>query len=285
MFTISIPIYKYKKVFPQTLKALEKLDQNLIQEINCYIEPTEDVELILSKIHNTSLNINIFLNDSVKGMVNNWNQCIQNCSSDYLIINHDDDILLPGILDKYRKIDNEYPEIALISSEQKIKGYPIKNFIKSLFYFKDSINYYDKGEISKFIQNDFTLPCSSVAFNLKLLKDNYLFSNSYSYSADEELWPRILKNFPIVKVKSPLIIRTLNDENHEFDTWNEPDFIKQYLLIRKDIFIYSNRNMDVFNYLYNKLTPTFKHIEDISGININYSKWLNYFKKICNIKF
>jgi len=282
LFTICIPVYTYKKAFKRTLKSIEKLNQNLISNIVCYIQPSDSTNLVIDEINKSNLDIDYIINKKNVGMVNNWNKCIEKCDSNYLIINHDDDHLISGILEKYKRIFNNYSNLGLLASKPILnKEIIFKKIVKKIMNNFGSINYYNKGDITDFVKNDFTLTCSSVSFNLKKLKKNYLFSNKYPYSSDEELWVRILKDHPIAVLKSWFVVRNINDENYEFETWKKKDFFEQYIQIRKDIYNYSGKDEEVFNYFYNNLFNVFDYINNKSDIEVNDQKWINYYKKIC----
>lgn len=279
MFTIAIPIYKYKVEFKEVLNSIKKIDSKLISEILCFIEPSVDQEKIIQTIIDSKLKIKYEVNEYNLGMVSNWNKCIKNSSSKYLIINHDDDYLLPNILKEYAKIFKKYPEVGLVSCKQIYSNNSyIKIIIKKTYNnILNRINYYNKNDIKRYVFTDFTLPCSGVALNIEILRDEFLFSDKYPYSSDEELWPRILKHYPIISINKFLFIRNISNEgdNYEYETWFKNDFIKQYIDIRKAIIGYCSNDEEVVNFFKNGLIPTFERIEKHTLNKIDRNFYIN----------
>lgn len=279
MFTIAIPIYKYKEEFKKVLNSIKKIDQKLINEILCFIQPSGDEEKIIQIIRESELKIKYEVNEINIGMVANWNKCIKNSSSKYLIINHDDDYLLPNILKEYNKIFKNHPEVGLVSCKQIYSNNCIfKKIIKITHnHILKRINYYDKNDIKRYVFNDFTLPCSGVAFNIEVLGAEFLFSDKYPYSSDEELWPRILNSHPIIIIKKFLLVRNISkaSTNYEFETWYKDDFIKQYVDIRKVIISYCNSDEEVIDYFKKGLIPIFERIEEHTHNKIDKDFYLN----------
>ncbi len=278
MFTIAIPIYKYKPEFEQVLKSIDKLDLKYIDEILCFIQPSDDTNKIINSIKKIKSNIRYEVNDTNIGMVENWNKCIKSCKSKYLIINHDDDVLMPNILTIYSKILRRYPEVAILAcktilSNNSFIKKAVKKFINIL---PNRINYYNINDIKNYVLNDFSIPCSGVVFNLGLLGTNYIFSNQFPYSPDEELWPRILKEYPVIILQKFLFVRNIIDgNNYEFETWFDDNFIKQYVDIRKTIIQYADYDNEVISNLKSKLINSFNAVEKHTNKIIDRNYYLN----------
>jgi hypothetical protein len=290
MFTIAIPVYKYKAEFPFVLKTIAKLNKSLISEINIYIEPTNDTLKIINEIKKSPLKIHYFINRERLGMVGNWNQCILNCKSQYLIINHDDDYLFPNILDIYYTTFIKHPELGLVGScyplksnefKVKLKRIIVDLLLKRGFFHRKIIYFYQKGDINRFIKDFFQLPCSSSSFNIGLLKQNYLFSSKYQYSTDEEFWYRILNSFPIAVIKNCYVKINRSGNNYEYETWKKDDFMIQFIEIRKIIYKYSGNNHNSYLLLRNNLIKCLTPVFEITGNN-NIDFWLNEFDEFVN---
>jgi hypothetical protein len=281
MFTIAIPIYKYKPEIKHTLRSIKQLNSKLVSSIICFIQPSNDLSLIINTIKESKLNTKYEINHTNIGMVENWNKCIKACSSKYLIINHDDDYLLPYALSQYLSVLKKYPEVAVVASKEIHSGYSTyRKLIRKVYnYSPTQITYYNKNSIKEYIFNDFTLACSGVVFNMDILGKNYYFSNNYPYAADEELWPRILKKNPIIVLKKFLIVRNISSDrsNYEFETWYEKDFVNQYVDIRAKIIQYSGFDDEVISFLSNKLVGTLNMIQKETGIYIDVE---NYIKNL-----
>jgi len=256
MFLIGIPVYKLKGSFLKLLESLQKLNQNLISKVVFYIQPSEDIDQIINYIESSNINSIYYVNEKNIGMVSNWNNIIDfslnynksfSSNAQYLIINHDDDFPNRFILDIYLKIltISKFSNIPIIASKQifstESKHRKFTKKILSTHIIKTRYQHYKPKDFYKYLVNDFTLSCSSVALNIDFIRNyNLSFSSKYPYSSDEEFWFKALDHGSLLVLKKYLVHRTIDAKNtgsmnYEFETWKKPDFLDQFILCRKDI--------------------------------------------------
>ena len=282
MFTIAIPVFKLKKNFSHTLKSLEHLNLYLVKEIVFYIQPGEDTTKIIEQIDKSNIDAKYHVNSENIGMVRNWNQSIEKCTSKYLIIKHDDDILLPGVLKRFLKVFQDNPNTALIASKPGYATNRLKTIVKFFLNRLCRYSLYNYNDYEDFLLNAFPLTPSGVCFNIEVLENKFMFSNEFQYSADQELWPRILNKHQIIILKNWFVVKTKNGENFQLTTWMNDDFYVQYIDLHIIIYKYSSLNNKVFEILYNKLSLDLRYIANNGYISSDFNLLLlNEFSDRC----
>lgn len=298
MFTIAIPAYKYKEVLKDVLRSINRLDRRLLGNVVVYLEPTEDSVKIINCLNYLAVPVTVIQNPVRKGMVENFNQCILKCKNPWLIINHDDDILLPGILNRYAEIFLTHPKTALISSEYLVGTklfFPsidnlkkVKRNLKKRIVNRSKPEYrlYNKENYFQYICEVGVPACSSVAFNFNVLKDRnkFLFDDQLKYSPDEELWPRMLMTHTLAHVNHCMVKRSIdNTKCYEFATWEKEDFLEQYFSIRRMMWEYSQWNPEVRKKLNESMQIMVAHIyRHIRKQNMSQSEALDLYETIMN---
>lgn len=108
-FSIVIPTYNgmlfVEKAIQSALAQTRKADEIIISDNNS----TDDTLAICKKFKDQ---IKIYSNpNGPSGFVNGWNNAIQYCTSDYITILHQDDILSPNFLEEIEHALNIYPDV------------------------------------------------------------------------------------------------------------------------------------------------------------------------------
>lgn len=283
-YTIAIPVYKCKTHFENVLEHLILLPSNYINQIIFFIEPTPDIKTIINIINKSKIStvhdVVMYMNKTIYGMVDNWNQCLSKCETDYLIINHDDDYIGRKMINYYDKLFSKYPNVALIGGKAKPIGFrgKLKGLIENfLIKFKEEFTLYKNGEVDKFLVDSHHFFCSSVCFNMSVLKKNYFFDRNFPYSADEEFWTRILLKNNLIRTKKSFVTFNFNRENYEIFTWKKSDFAEQYVNIYLKLLSYSSDRKYVGEILYKRLLTAFKRINQYNN-DFHYQKWLESFR-------
>jgi glycosyltransferase involved in cell wall biosynthesis len=185
--TVAIPSYNKEKFISRCIDSVLKqtmaADQIILID-NASSDRTYEIakgyQEKISRLQNAS---NI-------GQVPNWNRCIEVCETDWLLILHADDELLPNTLANYHEIIKKNPSIGLIHSDCMIEqeGLPETRSYSS----RNTHGFYTAGENA--------LSCEYGACSTVLVKKeayNKLGKFVESCSADVEMWARIAATYDI----------------------------------------------------------------------------------------
>ena len=220
MVTVAIPTYNGEKFIEYALKSVLDLSYP-VQDIIIMDDASEDRTIqIIQKIQVQfpQKNVRYFINHQNMGYPINWNKCFEYCTTDYLLILHQDDMLKKNIIHKYLDFFNHHAEIALVGSQEDYINENGKSINK-----KDTIpnQIYAKNEIYEFVsQTGSYIPCSSVMFNMRKIRKVGFFDTDV-IATDELYWPRVLTEYSIAVLGESLIYRRI----HPGQTANG-DFIK-----------------------------------------------------------
>lgn len=283
-YTIAVPVYRHKRVFEAMIRGLNRLEPAMVDRLLFLLEPTGRVAETRALIACVRHPTDVITNPHVFGMVGNWNQCIKRCQGTHLIILHDDDILIPGALRKYSDIIRQHHP-AVIGSSTRYRGASLANLIKSLAnsVYRDRV--YDPGQFARFL-DDGPLAPSGALFDFGVAdKEEFLFSDRFPYSADEELWPRLLKRHRIVRT-GYYVNRSysLGGENYEIETWKEPDFLHNYFQIRAAIIDHAGGDDHVRQILRCDVERFARNVEQgrHPGIERSYTEILDLYEAVIN---
>jgi glycosyltransferase involved in cell wall biosynthesis len=181
---------------------------------------------IIEKYSNNK--ISLFISEKNVGYQANWNRCFDLCKTKYLVILHQDDMMMKDCCEKQCKFLNDNKELALVGgnevqcNEDGVPGY----FKKGI----DTDRIYRKGQICEFItERSSYIPCSSVMFNMNLIIEVGGFELGVS-GTDELFWPKVLTKYPIGISGSNLILRRIHEGQAEYTSFvnDEKKAIKIY---------------------------------------------------------
>jgi glycosyltransferase involved in cell wall biosynthesis len=158
-----------------------------------------------------------------RGMVTNWNTCLNSATKDWICILHDDDRLEPGGLAALRTACSLVGEPAVILHQYK--GDEFGGAFRCTISAACPWN----------ALNCPTIP-SGVVVHKSIIKSMGVFDIRFKYSADLEFFPRIAARFPLVVIESPRVVTfRLHGNNYEFNAWRNPDCYVQLEEIQRTI--------------------------------------------------
>ena len=195
--TVAIPSYNKEtqiaRCIESVLENASEIDHILLID-NCSTDNTFEVA------KGYEPRITCIKNDINLGMSGNFNRCIELCKSDWLMIFHADDVMLPGAIKKYRALIEKHPETGLIHADsytviegdQKTKSHHPRN----------TKEFYEAGT------DALTCPygvCSAVMVK-KAAYDKLGGFVASSLSSDVEMWARVAANYPVGSINEPTVI-------------------------------------------------------------------------------
>lgn len=195
--TIAIPSYNKENQIKRCIESAlgnESLVEKIILIDNCSTDRTFEI----AKQYEPR--ITCILNDTNIGMSGNFNRCIELCDTDWLMILHADDIILPNAIEKYRNLIDCYPQIGLIHADSYtvVEG----DEATKVCHPRSSKEFYEAGTEA------LTCPygvCSAVMVK----KDAYYKLGGFvttSLSSDVEMWARVAAHYAVGSVNQPTVV-------------------------------------------------------------------------------
>lgn len=195
--TIAIPSYNKES---QIARCIESVLQNAsdIERIVLVDNASTDNTFAIAKTFEP--NIECFRNDTNLGMSGNFNRCIELCNTDWLMIFHADDVMLPGVIVKYRTLIKQHPEVGLIHAD----SYTVTEGDETTrtYHPRNTNELYTAGAEA------LTCPygvCSAVMVKTGAYDKLGGFIES-SLSSDVEMWARIASNYPVGSINEPTVV-------------------------------------------------------------------------------
>ena len=211
--TIAIPTYNRPTSVDKLLRTLSpqlgRDDELLIVD-----DGFESIcEAELQNVGHTS--IRYVKHQSNWGMVPTWNHCLRLASKEWICIVHDDDDVSSKAIELLKRAISLQVGPAVISAEvnQGDDSDPFR---------------YTFSEPGRWaVLNGPTTP-SGVTVHRDIVGALGCFNESFAYSSDLEYFPRLLAQYPLMRIEGASVVRyQLHDANHQYVTWTKPDFLSQ----------------------------------------------------------
>lgn len=218
-FTIAIPTYnraaKLRKLL-EAIRAQALPDDELLVADDASTDNTADIVQQMPPFK-------LIRNFTNLGMVGNWNMCLRTASRDWICLVHDDDELAPDGL-KWLRYACE-----IVGAPALIAHRAVGADFDSAFRYRVC----EPGPWAAW--NCPTIPSGTV-IHRTVIETLGMFDPRFSYSADLEYFGRIAAKFKSVIIESPTVLYyRLHNTNHQFDTWRQPDFYRQYLELHRTV--------------------------------------------------
>ncbi|PIR76623.1 MAG: hypothetical protein COU32_00975 [Candidatus Magasanikbacteria bacterium CG10_big_fil_rev_8_21_14_0_10_42_10] len=201
--TVAIPSYNKEKYIARCIESI-LAEKDLIDAIvlvdNCSTDKTYEI----AKTYEPD--ITCYQNDTNIGMAGNWNKCIELCNTDWLMIVHADDEVLPGAIKEYRDILARYPSLGLISASSGYSGTNIQTKSVQGLHEKDFFNAGIEA-----MESSFGI-CSSVMVKKEAYDHLGMFIQD-SLSSDGEMWIRIASKYDVGFINKPTALYRVNPES------------------------------------------------------------------------
>ena len=141
------------------------------------------------------------MKNNQRGLAENWNYCVQTVTSEYLLIFHHDDEMLPGMLKKSIKFLTEHPTVGFVHTN----CYDVNDFGQEHIRITQKKPILRAGiEALTKIASDCNIACSSVVVRSECYNKlgKYILNNP---SPDSEMWARISREYDIGHINEPLV--------------------------------------------------------------------------------
>ena len=199
--TIAIPSYNKEAQIARCIESvLENASEidNIILVDNCSTDKTFEI----AKSYEPR--ITCIQNETNLGMSGNFNRCIELCESDWLMIFHADDVMLPSAIEKYRTLIKKHPEVGLIHADSHTitEG----DETTRTHHPRNTDELYAAG--AKALTCPYGV-CSAVMVKKEAYDKLGGFIES-SLSSDVEMWARVASNYPVGSINEPTVVYYTN---------------------------------------------------------------------------
>jgi glycosyltransferase involved in cell wall biosynthesis len=202
--SVCIPTYNYAHYLPEAIESVLNQRYGNYELIIIDDCSNDNSSAIIEQYSRLDRRIVYHINDSNRGMVNNWNLCLQSARGDYIKFLFGDDVMSSeDALEKMVAVFDSHEDIALAASARNVINEQ-SHFVKVLTEYKEKICY--KGH--KIIQdclleqkNKIGEP-SAVMFSRQHAYRG--FDERYRQIVDLEMWFHILEKGNFAYLEEPL---------------------------------------------------------------------------------
>lgn len=199
--TVAIPSYNKEKYIERCLASIVH-EKEFIERILLVDNDSTDKTLQLAK--NFEPDVECIKNETNLGMSPNWNRCIDLCETEWLMIFHADDIMVPGAMHYYKEIIEKYPSAGMI-------------FANTYSMIEDDESTKTKHTI---VQKEFwkagldAMQAKSGACSAVMVKKEAYAKLGYfikkSISSDVEMWHRIASMYDVAFISESTVVYRVN---------------------------------------------------------------------------
>lgn len=207
--TVALPSYNKEKYIERALESILH-EKDYVDTILLVDNQSTDKTFELAKKFEPS--VHCVQNETNLGMSGNWNRCIDLCETEWLMIFHADDEMVPGAMRHYRKLIEKYPTLGLIyansySMTETDESTKVRHSIVQKEFWKAGVE---------------AMSCKSGACSaIMVRKDAYKELGYFidkSLSSDVEMWHRIASKYDVGFVDEATVIFRVNASSTGVDS-------------------------------------------------------------------
>ncbi len=205
--TIAIPSYNKEKTIQRCLQSI-LAEKDISTKVILVDNKSTDTTYTIAKAYEPQ--ITCYQNETNLGMANNWNRCIELCDTEWLMIFHADDEMVPGALSHYETFSKKYPSVALIHAN----SYSVNegSYTTKEYHKKNQAPFWNAGlEAMKCHYG----VCSAVLVKKNVYDKLGLFIESLS--SDAEMWSRIASQHDVGFIDEPTVIYHISKTSTGFE--------------------------------------------------------------------
>jgi glycosyltransferase involved in cell wall biosynthesis len=206
VLSVCIPTYNGAPFLAEAMKSV--LDQNLAEfELIVVDDDSTDatVEIATSFVDRR---IRHFRNRVNRGLVGNWNRCVELARGTYVCIFHQDDVMMPGNLAAKVKLLERSPRAGFVHSNVLQVG-PQGELLSECWSPRpapDEVGVHAGVRIlDRLLQGGNTVCAPSVVLRRHCLEALGPFDGRLPYTADWEMWMRVAAFFDVGYLPEPLV--------------------------------------------------------------------------------
>lgn len=229
LVTVAIPSYNGELYIGEALRGV--LGQTY-KHFECLV--VDDCSKDATRRIASSFNdprLTVIKNKNRLGIYNNFNQCLSLAKGKYIFFNHQDDIMLPELLERALPILESDPDIACLGinpfviDAEGVRGGPF------FTYTKQDILFSGENFLDSYFQR-YSMAISSVLLRKDFLKTYKLrFDGKDGESADMVFWVRLaLQAKKLFFLNEHLFLRRIHTQQASAHFGNSVDSLQEYVL-------------------------------------------------------
>jgi glycosyltransferase involved in cell wall biosynthesis len=224
--TVCMPVYNGAKYIEEALNSIvcQVFSGNLELLIIDDGSIDDTIQIAHKVLDKTGINYRILYNQTNLGLVGNWNRCLEEAMGEWIQFLFQDDLLLPGCLQKMYSLANENRVPLVLCDRLYIdenscprKVYSDKELLcLKQFYTKDTLITSDRmAEIAadNFLGQNFLGEPIAGMFRRDIINEIGMFNPLLKQACDFEFWLRIALNYTICYTPEQLVKFRVHNES------------------------------------------------------------------------
>jgi glycosyltransferase involved in cell wall biosynthesis len=198
LITVAIPTFNGERYLKETLLSI--LSQQWV-DLELIISDDSSEDKTLDIVRATAGDrAQIVVNRQRLDLADNWNQCVRLCSTPYIAIVHQDDVLCPGHLAAHLSTFNKDERVGLVASNTTTiddRGREIEDpATQSGLGPIDRVSY--PGELAEqMVNRENPFRCSAVSIRTEAHAEVGGFNGKYQYLVDWDFWLRVSRTWKV----------------------------------------------------------------------------------------
>ena len=197
--TVGIPVFNGEKYLPEALQSVANQTHQVDCLLICDNNSTDSTVNIVEQfiLDHPKLNVELHQNKVNIGADDNFNKCMELCSTKFLVLLGSDDRLKPYAVEKQLELFEKMPELGLVGG--LFQAIDSEGNYRSELKKKETI-IFKKGDVLEFARRTkFYIQHSTVMFNMDCTRKVGFFDTRY-IANDERLYVSHLLEFPIAQI-------------------------------------------------------------------------------------
>lgn len=204
--TVAIPTYNGQDYLVEAMKSVLAQQGVAFRLVVCDDASSDRTVEIARQLANRRTTV--IANDVRAGLTANWNRCVEHCDSEFLCLFHQDDLMVPGNLERKIALLREHPEVAFVFSASEIidaRDNPVPESLVNRDHISDENRVLNSTEALQILLVKNVVRASSVVIRKSCLDQVGLFNPSYGHVVDWEMWLRLAAKFSVGWLAVPLV--------------------------------------------------------------------------------
>ena len=216
LVSICIPVFNGENTIRDTLlSAINQTYENI--EIVVVDNCSEDNTVNIVQA-NMSGHIRLYQNSENRGMVGNWNKCLEYAKGEYITILCADDLLNRDCIEKKVNIMRENKDVVMVFSASEIINENGTSLMKRRVFNNNKIMEGKKISLRSYREKNLFGEPSNVLFRKSALNETGGFDASMYYSADWDMWLKIANTGKVGYISEVLMKYRVSKNNQTSKT-------------------------------------------------------------------
>jgi GT2 family glycosyltransferase len=202
--SVAVPVYQGARFLEASLRSVlaqsfRDFDLTVVDDDST--DGSREIAQRVADRDGRGIPIRILRNEQRRGLVGNWNRCLELCTGKYVLIFHQDDLLEPGMLQRSVDAFDRHPDVGLVYSaygciDERERDLP--PWSTSPFAGRAG----GTAVLEALIRENF-ICCPSVVVPRVVYERVGQYDPRFAFSADFEMWLRIASRYAVFCCPEP----------------------------------------------------------------------------------